>query len=486
MFNGIRSRLLVSYLLLIGVTLATSAAAFLFFLSTRPAPPEQTYRELLLFVRTLDVRQLTPNRPLRGDTTLRDSLVEYGTEAGYRVLFVRSDRMIVSTDSNESFVAGDQLVINENLGSLLPRDRERFAPFDYTVGSFRDVDNSEWLFVGLGGRPGGDRRIPIVLIATPRPSTTLLAVISEFGNELGTAIIQSAIIGLIAAIIMAVLITRSFTRPLRRLSIAASAVANGDYQQRVPEHGPQEMLDVAQAFNRMSKQVELNNQAQRDLLANVSHDLKTPLTSIQGYAQAITDGTASNPDRAATIIFDEAGRLTRLVNQLTELARLRAGRLTMRQDSIDMALLVDAMVQKIDVMAQQKNIKIHTNITPVPPVKGDGDRLAQVVNNLLSNAVKYTPDGGQVLTAVKPNGNGVYITVKDSGIGIEESDISRIFERFYQVDKTRGPQRGHGLGLAITHEIVEAHGGKIQVKSSGRDKGSQFMVWLPLNGDSAA
>jgi histidine kinase len=259
-------------------------------------------------------------------------------------------------------------------------------------------------------------------------------------------------------------------------------VAEGDYQQRVPESGLREVRDVARAFNRMSEQVELNNQAQRDLLANVSHDLKTPLTSIQGFSQAIMDGAAPNPTHAASIIYEEAGRLTRLVNQLTELARLKAGRLTMRQDRVDLAALVNAMAEKVEVVAQKKQIALHLQVTPVPLVRGDGDRLAQVVTNLLSNAVKYTPIGGEIWAQVGQESAGVRLSIQDNGIGIPQEDISRIFERFYQVDKVRSTAtstRGHGLGLAIVQEIVEAHGGKIQALSDGRGKGSTFSVWLP-------
>jgi signal transduction histidine kinase len=278
---------------------------------------------------------------------------------------------------------------------------------------------------------------------------------------------------------VAVAVSRTIARPLQRLSVAAHAVAAGDYDYRVAERGPTEFKQVAGAFNHMSEQVQLTNQAQRDLLANVSHDLKTPLTSIQGFSQAIMDGTAPNPAKAAAVINEEAGRLGRLVNLLTELARIRAGRLTMRQDPLDLAAMVTAMTEKVEVVAQQKDITLTVEAAPVPQVRGDGDRLAQVVNNLLSNAVKYTPAGGAVRVGVAPERDGVRVAVQDTGIGIPPEDLSRVFERFYQVDKARGPARGHGLGLAITHEIVEAHGGQIHVHSDGQDRGTTFTVWLP-------
>ncbi len=151
----------------------------------------------------------------------------------------------------------------------------------------------------------------------------------------------------------------------------------------------------------------------------------------------------------------------------------------MRQDPLDLKALVVAMAEKIEVVAQKKAITVTVDAAMVPVVWGDGDRLAQVVNNLLSNAVKYTHQGGAVRVAVRPAHGGVRIAVQDTGIGIPPEDLSRVFERFYQVDKARGPARGHGLGLAITAEIVAAHDGTVNVHSDGPNTGATFTVWLP-------
>jgi len=236
---------------------------------------------------------------------------------------------------------------------------------------------------------------------------------------------------------------------------------------------------LAESFNRMTSEVLAANTAQRDFLGNVSHDLKTPLTSIQGYAQAIIDGATDEPEAAAQTIFEEASRLNRMVVELTDLERLQTGKLSMNNDILRIERLSEAVVQSLVVVAEQKNLKLESSAAPTPLVIGDGDRLAQVLVNLISNALKYTPSGGAVHVATDAAPDGVVVSVRDNGIGIPPDDLAHVFERFYQVDKARGPQRGTGLGLAIAKEIVEAHGGRISVESDGCGRGATFRVWLP-------
>lgn len=506
MFNGIRARLLLSYLVVVLLTVVVSTGAMLLILSARPAPPDQTYRDLLNYLSGVDFAALRPTRPLRDAQTWIDNIMAQASERDVRVLVVSQAMQTVQQDSAGVLAAGDTLPVREGSVSRQRIERSARLPIQvaYVTGEFTDDAGQAWLFIGVGGDiapappdpasprtgPLGGRRLSpeaqglfgdqMLLFALPRESISLIQAIDQFGADLGLVLVQAALIGLVVAGLAGVAVSRTIARPLQRLSVAAHAVAGGDYTHRVAEQGATEFKQVAGAFNHMSEQVQLTNQAQRDLLANVSHDLKTPLTSIQGFSQAIMDGTAPDPAKAAAIINEEAGRLGRLVTLLTELARIRAGRLTMRQDALDLKAMVTAMAEKIDVVAQKKDITLTVDAAPVPVVRGDGDRLAQVVNNLLSNAVKYTPSGGRVLVRVAPARGGVVVAVRDTGVGIPAADLSRVFERFYQVDKARGPARGHGLGLAITHEIVTAHGGEITVDSAGRDQGSTFTVWLPV------
>jgi signal transduction histidine kinase len=298
-------------------------------------------------------------------------------------------------------------------------------------------------------------------------------------------LLQAGLIGLVLAIGLAVLIAGSVARPLNRMGQAARRMAGGDYDQRVPVQGPREVRTLAASFNDMAGRVAVSQQAQRDFMANVSHDLRTPLTSIQGFSQAIVEGVTSDPEsaqRAAQIIHDEAGRMNRMVESLLDLARIEAGQLNFKAHAVALSDLLQNVGDSLSVKARDKGLRLTLEISPgLPRIAGDGDRLAQVFVNLLDNAVKHTPAGGQITLRAKTDANGVTIAVQDTGVGIPPDDLPRVFERFYQVDKSRKSARrsGMGLGLAITKQIVEAHGGVIQV-ASAPGKGTMFTVWLPL------
>jgi two-component system sensor histidine kinase ResE len=283
---------------------------------------------------------------------------------------------------------------------------------------------------------------------------------------------------------LAFLISRSVASPLRQISEASIHLANGEKTYVKPQ-GPKEVRRLGEVFNEMSAQVHASQQSQRDFVANVSHELKTPLTSVQGFAQAILDGTAGTPEaqqKAAQVIYDESGRMYRMVLDLLDLAKLDAGTAELVMEVVSLDLLLDAVVERFTPQSAQAQVEIVNNSGSLPAIAGDGDRLAQVFNNLVENAIKHTPAGGKVtLTSVVEEGN-VLVHVQDSGPGIPPEEAARIFERFYQLDKARkgGPAHSVGLGLAIASQIVQAHGGEISVKSE-IGKGSVFTVRLPVS-----
>jgi signal transduction histidine kinase len=295
---------------------------------------------------------------------------------------------------------------------------------------------------------------------------------------------------------LALLISWSVSSPLRRLASAANAIAQGDYDHRVAIQGPTEVQELAQSFNSMAEQVKASQQSQRDFLANVSHDLKTPLTSIQGFAQAITDGAARDPAsvrRSADVIQDQAQRMSRMVTELLDLARIESGQIVMRREAVHLDAVLRDCANRLALYAQQASVKLEVQVPDdLPVITGDGDRLAQAITNLLDNALKHTPEGGQVTLAARSLAGssivrrgktwpaGVEVAVTDTGGGIPPEDLSRIFERFYQVDKSRPRGGGLGLGLAIVKQIVEAHYGIIRAESVV-GIGSRFTVTLPLD-----
>lgn len=480
------TRLLLSYIVIIAVTLGVITLALLLFLNARPAPSQVTYRQLGSLV-TWGLRDmLTGIRPGQNNRIQLEiatsRLMDFANDNAVRILLVGTDNHQVVFDSAGIFSAASPLNWWHESGDGAAYFRQAVQVIfqrnqvETLAGGFSDPDGSDWLFVALQ-RPGVTPNT--ILFAEQQPSQSLIDALSEFRDELARPLFQAGFIGLLAAVIMAALVSRTIAHPLQHIASATAAVAKGQYDQQVPVTGPPEVREVAESVNHMSGEVRAAQQIQRDFLVNVSHDLKTPLTSIQGYSQAIIDGAAADPVKAAGIIYDEATRLNRMVVELTDLARLENGRLSMNMVSLDLSQIVTAIGERLAIVAQKKGLTMTIDAPPMPEIQADGDRMAQAVTNLISNAIKYTPSGGSIHVKTQINNGGIELMVQDTGIGIPAEDLPRVFERFYQADKTRGPRRGTGLGLAITQEIIQAHGGTISVTSAGTGKGSTFTVWLP-------
>ena len=221
----------------------------------------------------------------------------------------------------------------------------------------------------------------------------------------------------------------------------------------------------------------------RDFVANVSHEFKTPLTAIQGFAETLLSGALddkANRNRFVEIIRDHARRLARLTDDLLKLSRIEAGRLELEIRPIRVEALVNGCVETARLHAKARGLEIHVDLQEnAPAVRGDGAQLGEVLQNLLDNSLQYTPSGGRIDVTARSNGMGVIFTVADTGIGIPESDLERVFERFYRVDAARSREAGGtGLGLAIARHIVEAHGGRIWVESAV-GQGSRFHFSIP-------
>lgn len=475
MFSSLRARLLASYLLLLVITLAVIVGALIFATSSRPAPINQTYQDLSQIARGLNLPNLLSGIRGQGQGgNLASVLDDFALSRDVRVIAINMVSQVVLYDSDAHFPVGTPIRIEVDNPQNLNTNTMPIMN-DPVYGSFIQ-DGTEWLFFGVT-RAIGNQQLAFIL-ADMRPTQTLQDTLATFGADLVLPLAQAALIGLAIALISSALISQTIARPLQALSHAATEVAQGDLHTPVIITGPTEVQNLAVAFNEMKTQVNQAQQSQRDFLANVSHDLKTPLTSIQGYAQAILDGAAKDPKRAATIIYEEAERLNRLVTQLTDLARVEAGRFSLHLTAIDLGQMVTSVAQSLAVMADKKHISLEIDAPSMPSVAADGDRFSQVLNNLISNAIKYTPDGGNVWVKTRAVEGGVEVSIADNGVGIPEKDLPRIFERFYQVDKARGPSRGTGLGLAIVKEIIQAHGGKIEVQSV-EGRGSRFSVWMP-------
>lgn len=488
---SLRTRLFLSYVGLLVVALAVMGVALLLFTGSRPAPPEATYSRLAAIVQGLNIRDLLRNSAPNGGRLPSDYshivgvMDELAETRDVRVLWLvtLNNRQIVLYDTRNVYaVRGDLFISNEDFFSAT-LEKTLFPSARQIYGRFSDPNGEEWLFGGIVRDFPLQRRSPTttLIVAEQRPTQPLSATLNQFRHAILPPLVQAGVVGLCLAFVLAFWMSRTLARPLQTLARGVKEVARGNYQERIKETSSvREMRELAHGFNVMAREVHHTQQAQRDFLANVSHDLKTPLTSIQGYSQAIMDGATPDPKRSARVIYDEAVRLARMVNAVTDLSRMQSGQMTLKLSPLDVSALVQGMGERLGMLASKKQVRLHIDAKPVPTLLADGDRLAQVVTNLLSNAIKFTPSGGDVWLETARDGEGVLIRVRDSGEGIAPGELERIFERFYQADKARGPERGTGLGLAIVKEVVTAHGGRVRAESDGLGRGASFSVWLPL------
>jgi signal transduction histidine kinase len=312
--------------------------------------------------------------------------------------------------------------------------------------------------------------------------------LGEVLGDLAPRLIFSGLIGVAAALVLGFLLSQSVAAPLRNIARAARSVARGNYRQRVPATGPREVRDLAANFNRMTEEVQRSQQTLRDFLANISHELKTPLTSIRGFSTAMVDGTIDDREgieRSARIISTESNRVLRLVEELLDLSRIESGQVPMRQEPLTIGELFEHVSDVFALRSEESGVRLELNARTNSKIRGDFDRLEQVLNNLLDNAFRHTPAGGVVRVGSREGPDGlVQVTVSDTGSGIPPEHLPHLFERFYRASST-AKGKGYGLGLAISREIVRAHGGEIWATSEP-GRGTTFVFTLPTAGRTAA
>ena len=285
-------------------------------------------------------------------------------------------------------------------------------------------------------------------------------------------LIAAAAGGLLAAL-AAFLLARRISRPVGRVAAAARSLARGTHPEAVPVEGAAELATLAVSFNALADQLRRAQEAERNFLLSVSHELKTPLTAIRGYAEAVEDG-AIDAREAAVIVAQEAARLERLVRDLLDLARMNRTDFSVHNSEIDLAEVAEDAVRRYQQQADAFDVELVLNADGPAPAVADADRVLQVVSNLLENALRLTPAGGEVRVVAAPG----LLRVEDTGPGLEDEDREHAFERFY-LHERYGRERpvGSGLGLAIVKELTEAMGGSVHVESRP-DELTSFAVRL--------
>lgn len=303
------------------------------------------------------------------------------------------------------------------------------------------------------------------------------AFLGSFRNALWLA----ALIAVLIAIVLAALLSRIITRPMRQLATAAGKIAAGDLSQRINNISKDEVGEMSAAFNAMAEQLDKKEKSRRRLTADIAHELRNPLSIIQGNLEAWLDGVIEpNPGQIASV-YDETVLLSRLITDLRDLSLAEAGQLKLHQSFTDLSELIIAEISNIKNRYEEKKISIHTQLTSSLPLAYiDSDRIRQVLHNLLDNALRHTPIGGTInISTSSDSPSWITVRVSDSGSGIHPDDLPYVFDHFYKADRSR--QRSHsgaGIGLAIVKQLIDAHGGKVWVESQ-LGKGSSFYFTLP-------
>lgn len=352
-----------------------------------------------------------------------------------------------------------------------------------------------------GGNPGG-KVVGALLLAQPYKYPQGFAPGDVLGALDTVILITGAAIALLV-IVFSVFMTRRLTHPLVSLTATAEQVKGGDYSQRVKT--PQtkdEIGTLAQTFNDMADKIETDmtelrrqDQLRRDMIANIAHDLVTPLTAIQGFSEAIADEVIADPQaryETAQLIGREVQRLRRLVSDMQNMTALETGRMQFDRAPLNVRALVDEVLAVIGPECEQAGITLRNEIPAhLPPALADSDRITQVLLNLLDNARHYTPAGGAISVGAKLEADAhstkwLEISVQDNGSGIAAADLPFIFDRFFRIDRSRTGSRaahgihgGSGLGLAIVKAIVTGHGGSVRAESEP-GKGTRISFTLPV------
>jgi signal transduction histidine kinase len=358
------------------------------------------------------------------------------------------------------------------IGPELPR------PPVWEGGVHVGVDNGvEYAVVPLRDGAGG-------MLYAVREEPGFLVASTRFLFEFWWQLLVAGAIAAAIALLVARWLARGMTQPLRDMAAAARKMERGDYSERVTTASRDEVGQLAVAFNRMSSELETMERSRRDLVANVSHELKTPISALRAHLENLLDGVEQPHPETLQVMLAQSERLGRLVDQLLELSRLESGDLPLLREEVALRPLVSRVISEIEITRGRRDVELAQDVSDdLPPVFVDAERVYQVLFNLLDNAVRLSPAGGKIRVRASRHDGAVDVTVEDTGPGIPPEHLPRLFERFYRVDPARSrDEGGTGIGLAIARSVVEAHGGRIWADSQP-GKGSTFTFELPVAGE---
>ncbi len=518
---GFRLKLIFSYALVILVTLLMAVVLFA-VIAGRGQEDARNRAIQRLRTSTDEISRfvVTIDRPVRDTSDYQQLILQpYSRLLGVRILMVDSrGRVRADTDIDPQVTMLNQTIPDYK---LIARDGQAYqdkiklnsVPYIYYARVGPRIENPI-------AQDGTARKVAFTIEQPANQSmveTDLWLAVREDSIDAGwndflRGILLAVVVALAVSIGLALLIARSIARPLVRITRASTAIAQGNYNEQLPVMGKDEIGRLASSFNQMAREVARSQQTMRDFVANVSHELKTPLTSIQGFSQAIIEGVAEDPEaveHSSAVIYSEAARMRRLVDELLDLSRIESGQIALNRRELDLNQLLTRIILRLGPLAAEKDLTIQHTLTGKqgPLVMGDSDRLEQVFTNILDNAIKYSQEEGNIWLELQvrplatpgndPTDNNrnprvprpEYAQVAIGNIGplIPTEQLPRIFERFYKLDPSR-KRKGEstGLGLAITKELVEAHQGTLRVTSQSLPNGAPgqgftvFTITLPV------
>jgi signal transduction histidine kinase len=446
MIHRLWFRLSITFALIIVVTVGT----IYFFVSQRIAIEMEYYEQI--------------SEDYRTDQILSSLYAHYWGQG-------QSWEGVQSVVVDASSIAGTHIILTDANGIVIADSQERLLGDYYNPDSPDSPIELSWGPVILG-------RVYI----SPNPEAEpYVAPFRRLSASINRFLLLGGSVAIVIALLLTFVLSRRMSSPIDVLANAARRLGRGDLSQRVQFQGKGEVAALAQAFNSMAADLERAEQLRRNLVADVAHELRTPLSNIQGYLEAIRDRVMKPNVATIRSLNEEAVLLSRLVNELQELSLAEAGELKLVYQAEDITELVKQAMTTWRPKIEAKEISLSLDLPDnLPPVNIDWQRVNQVLHNLLENAVAHTRKGGTINVSAITQGDWVEVYVSDTGEGIPAEDLPHIFERFYRVDKSRARATGgSGLGLTIAKRLVEAHGGKITVQSE-LGKGSRFSFTLPI------
>lgn len=305
-----------------------------------------------------------------------------------------------------------------------------------------------------------------------------------FGLTLLYSLLVAGIVAAVFAVVSSLFVSRRVVDPLRRMVEATRRISAGRYKERVPVGEPDEIGILSESFNSMAASLQTTEKQRLELIGDVSHELRTPLSTLQGYMEGLMEGMIEPSEETWALLYGEAERMRRLVDDLKQLSHAEAGQLELKEAVVFPGEIVRTAIERMLPLFDEEEVELMSAVSgDLPPISADADRGVQVLTNLLGNALRHTPAGGQVTVEAEAQEDMVVFRVKDTGEGIAPEHLSRVFERFYRAEKSRSRESGgSGVGLAISRALVEAMGGRICAESSGLGEGATFSFLLPVAG----